>query len=209
MWAFSLPFCCIFFCFLFVKDPWACMSSEFWWHTFWRFRPRNIHQETTRSHINSALQRRTHQWGDKCPEWPHEREITAPAWPHTCDRGHNHTWIADGNGPLACEKDRVGKTPLGPLPKEEVSYWILMSCRQHRDTAGRHQNGNGIWLAGSVVFDCAASRRHPGEELWKQKWRTWTTAGAPSRVWPVTDMGGVSILRIGFHYTSNEELVLY
>ena len=32
--------------------------------------------------------------------------------------------------------------------------------------------------------------RQPGEELWKWKWRRWTTAGAPSRGWPVTDRGG-------------------
>ena len=30
----------------------------------------------------------------------------------------------------------------------------------------------------------------PGEELWKRKWRRWTTAGAPSRGWSVTDRGG-------------------
>ena len=35
----------------------------------------------------------------------------------------------------------------------------------------------------------------PGEELWKQKWRTWTKAGAPSRGWPVTDRDeGASLL---------------
>ena len=38
-------------------------------------------------------------------------------------------------------------------------------------------------------------QRQPGEELWKRRWRTWTTAGAPSRDWPVTDRGeGASLL---------------
>ena len=43
--------------------------------------------------------------------------------------------------------------------------------------------------SGSVV-----AWRQPGEELWKQKWRTWTTAGAPSIGWWVTDRGGVASL---------------
>ena len=36
--------------------------------------------------------------------------------------------------------------------------------------------------------------RQSGEELWKRKWRRWTTAGAPSRGWPVTDRGGGALL---------------
>ena len=39
--------------------------------------------------------------------------------------------------------------------------------------------------SGSVV-----DWRQPGKELWKRKWRTWTTDGASSRGWPVTDRGG-------------------
>ena len=43
--------------------------------------------------------------------------------------------------------------------------------------------------SGSVV-----DWRQPGKELRKQKWRRWTTAGAPSNGWPVTDRGGGALL---------------
>ena len=51
-------------------------------------------------------------------------------------------------------------------------------CRQRQSTGPQRETG-------SVV-----DRRQPGEELWKRKWRRWSTAGSPSRGWPVTDRGG-------------------
>ena len=51
---------------------------------------------------------------------------------------------------------------------------------------------NNSQLYGKLVASPWIIHRHireTGKELWKQKWRTCTTAEAPSRGWPVKDRG--------------------
>ena len=63
--------------------------------------------------------------------------------------------------------------------------WIGHYCARMPPTSPKLQSTGPQREGGSVV-----DQRQPGEELWKRKWRTWTTAGAPSRGWPVTDRDG-------------------
>ena len=93
---------------------------------------------------------------------------------------------------------------LGQWPRIISNYDLLAQCQQGRpsspgsDGAGlgtcctrmptpspKSQSTGPQKESGSVV-----DWRQPVEELWKQKWRRWTTAGAQARGWPVTDRGG-------------------
>ena len=67
--------------------------------------------------------------------------------------------------------------------------WIGHILRKDANPSPKLQSTRPQRENGSVV-----DRRQPGKELWKQKWRTWTTAGAPSIGWWVTDRGGVASL---------------
>ena len=91
---------------------------------------------------------------------------------------------------------QVCKSHLQPWPVSTVPArvygdirsdwgWIGHILRKDSNPSPKLQSTRPQRENGSVV-----DWRQPGKELWKRKWRTWPTAGAPSRGWPVTDRGG-------------------
>ena len=66
----------------------------------------------------------------------------------------------------------------------------LGTCCARTPTPSPKLQSTGPQRESASVVD----RRQPGEELWKRKWRTWTTAGAPSRGWPETVRGQGALL---------------
>ena len=115
---------------------------------------------------------------------PSCRPLTRQAW------GKSNAFSGQEPSPTVTSKHSPSKRIWRP-PSPGSDGAGLGTCYASMPTPSPKLQSTGHQRERESVVD----RRQPGEELWQRKWRTWTTAGAPSRGWPVTDtVGGASLL---------------